>query len=133
MIHEKTANAPLNGRFVKWLAVIFYSALIFFLSSLSNPSPVELPHIFMFDKVLHFIEYAILGFLLFGAFMEESWAKSPVLLSFLAATAYGMSDEFHQYFVAFRESDLLDLLADSAGGGAGAFLASRFPRGVGLA
>ena len=129
MIHEKAVKAPLNSRTVKWLAVFFYASLIFYLSSLSKPSPIELPHFFMFDKVLHFIEYGILGFLLFNAFTEESWAKRPILLSFFAATAYGISDEFHQYFVAMRESDVLDLFADSAGGGAGAFFASLYRQG----
>ena len=104
---------------MKWLLVIAYAILIFILSSLSNPSPVPLPDIFMADKVIHFIEYAIFGFLLFSALYEGMVLKKAVFLSIFMAAIYGATDEFHQYFVAHRDSDPFDLLADSLGGVAG--------------
>lgn len=83
----------------------------------------------MSDKVLHFIAYSIFGFMLYKALTEESWVKRKWFSAFFVATAYGMTDEFHQYFVPMRETDLLDLFADAAGGGAGAFIASFAGRG----
>lgn len=128
MINEKAVSPSLNSRLMKWFAVICYGALIFYLSSLSV-SPEQLPPFFMFDKVLHLVEYGILGFLLYRALREESWTGKPILLAFVIGMAYGITDEFHQYFVPTRESDPFDLLADSAGSGIGALFGSFINRG----
>ena len=112
-------NAACGRKKIKWFLVVAYAVLIFILSSLSNPSPVPLPDIFMADKLIHFIEYAILGFLLFSALHEGMALKKAVFLSIFMASIYGATDEFHQYFVAHRESDPFDFLADSLGGVAG--------------
>lgn len=120
MPDTRVLNARPGRKKMKWSFVAVYAFLIFLLSSLSNPSPVSIPDIFMADKLLHFIEYAIFGFLLFAALYEGMAVKKAVFLSFAMATIYGATDEFHQYFVADRDSDLFDLLADSLGGAAGA-------------
>ncbi len=41
------------------------------------------------------------------------------LLSISASTAYGISDEIHQYFVPCRSADVMDALADMVGSGMG--------------
>ncbi len=128
MPDTRVLNARPGRKRVKWSFVAAYAFLIFFLSSLSNPSPVSIPDIFMADKLLHFIEYAIFGFLLFAALYEGMAVKKAVFLSFIMATIYGATDEFHQYFVADRDSDLFDLLADSIGGAAGAAAGVFFKR-----
>ena len=128
MTDTKVLNANSGRKKIKWFLVAAYAILIFILSSLSNPSPVPIPDIFMADKLIHFIEYAILGFLLFAALYEGMAVKKAVFLSFIMATIYGATDEFHQYFVADRDSDLFDLLADSIGGGAGAAAGVFFKR-----
>lgn len=119
MIDSKVLNAACGRKKMKWFLVVAYAFLIFILSSLSNPSPFPLPDIFMADKLIHFIEYAIFGFLLFSALYEGMAVKKAVFFSIFMAAIYGATDEFHQYFVAHRDSDLFDLLADSLGGVAG--------------
>ena len=42
---------------------------------------------------------------------------------FVVASLYGMTDEFHQYFVPDRACDPLDWLIDTCGATLGAFLA----------
>ena len=128
MTDTKVLNANSGRKKMKWSLVAAYAILIFILSSLSNPSPVPIPDIFMADKLIHFIEYAILGFLLFAALYEGMAVRKAVFLSFVMATIYGATDEFHQYFVADRDSDLFDLLADSIGGAAGAAVGVFFKR-----
>ncbi len=102
-----------------WLPVYLYAGLIFIYSSLSSP-PLA-PKILHGDKLLHLVEYAILGYLIARAARN---ASSPQLrthfriFAVCVAVLYGLTDEFHQYFVPGREADSLDLLAD----GAGAFL-----------
>lgn len=38
-----------------------------------------------------------------------------VILSVLLSSLYGISDEIHQYFVPYRDADLMDILADTLG------------------
>ncbi len=102
-----------------WAPVIAYGGLIFFLSSQSDPQ-LYLPNIFSFmsDKVLHAIEYGILGILCYRAFRHAAGKNAPqfgIPLAIVAATAFGLVDEFHQSFVAFRHSEGLDLFAEAVG------------------
>jgi VanZ family protein len=95
--------------------------LIFFLSS--HPGD-ELPKYgwMQFDKVLHTLEYAGLGFFLMvglTALVERPWLA--VLLAALIGLAYGISDEYHQSFVPHRQgNDPGDMAADLLGATLGA-------------
>jgi VanZ family protein len=102
------------------LPVYLYAGLIFIYSSLSFPPPLA-PPILYGDKLLHLFEYAILGYLIARAARNSSSLKLRMHFRIFAvsiAIAYGLSDELHQYFVPWREAEVLDVLAD----GAGAFL-----------
>lgn len=94
-------------------AFIFY-LLIFLLSSqdLGVPLPGR-----GFDKVAHFAEFSLLGFLLsvgyFNAFRFSPAAKTVLVL--LTGLPLGVLDEIHQLFVPGRSSDVRDAVADSAG------------------
>ena len=107
-----------------WFPVIVYSGIIFCVSSVPNlKTPVEFfPH---FDKVIHLLEYALLGFLLTRA-VTHSWTQLAgweiVVLVVLFSGAYGFSDEYHQLFVVGRSCDLTDWLADTLGGMLGGWL-----------
>ena len=114
-----------------WLPVLLYAALIFYLSSLPHPEE-QLPDLLLkkvSDKLLHFVEYGVLGVCGYRAFR---WAAGPkaarhaILLAIVASSIYGMTDEIHQAFVPFRESSWLDWVADTIGGAIGAVGASRF-------
>ena len=97
-----------------------YCALIFYLSSRSN---IDLPSFTQSDKLLHLAEYAVLGFLAYRFFqrsLPEKSAAFVVMLAFLFALFYGVTDELHQSFVQGRDSSWLDVLADGAGGYLGA-------------
>jgi VanZ family protein len=104
---------------VYWAPPIVYAGLIFLLSAL--PHPEEALPSFMggiSDKVLHLIEYGVLGALCYRAFRRAAgeWgARHALWLAILTATMYGVSDELHQIFVPPREADLWDLAADAGG------------------
>lgn len=101
-----------------WLPVLAYMSGITYLSSLSSPEeqlPLFVP---LNDKVIHATEYAILGILCFRAFENTGrslGANHAFFLAVVTATLFGLSDEFHQWFVPLREADPLDFLADSIG------------------
>ena len=108
-----------------WLPVIIYCALIFFQSS--RPVPESIPAIPYLDKLLHAGAYAILGMLFFRAYRTTALGGKLhyiITLSILSAGLYGISDEFHQYFVPYRSADIGDALADIIGSAIGAFAAA---------
>ncbi len=96
-----------------WAAVILYAAVIFLLSSSSNPPSDEnfgfsIP---FFDKIAHFFIYLIFGFLIYRA-LKESEMRPAGFLAYLFGTLYAFSDEIHQYFVPNRCTDPLDFMVD---------------------
>jgi len=71
------------------------------------------------------VAYALLGVLFLRAFKTsriKNNVKLMVILSVVLSSLYGVSDEIHQYFVPFREADLLDVLADTLGGILGVYI-----------
>ena len=112
-----------------WGPVCAYAGLIFYLSSQPHPEE-QLPSFvgLLSDKVLHVIEYAVLGAFFYLGFRwgaDASWRPWAVPLAVLCASLYGGSDEIHQAFVPFRESSLLDWVADTVGAGIGAAAMAR--------
>ncbi len=106
-------------RWLYWLPVVGYAGLIFYLSSLSHPDE-DLPSWFgaVNDKVIHTVEYGVLGILLYRAFRWAAWpwwAANAWWLAILGAVLYGATDEIHQSFVPLRSADLADLAADTVG------------------
>lgn len=97
------------------LPLVVYGGLIVHLSS--QPAFGMLPTIDGFDKVLHLIEYAGLGFL--SARAVALLAGVPTLRAAawgagLAAT-FGVTDELHQSFVPGRFPSVADAVADAIG------------------
>lgn len=112
-----------------WAPVYAYAGLIFYLSSQPHPEE-QLPFFVgdLNDKVLHVIEYAVLGALFHRGFhwgADASWRTWAVPLAVVCASLYGGSDEIHQSFVPFRESSWLDWVADTVGAWVGAATMAR--------
>ena len=105
-----------------WVPTIGYCLLIFVLSSISKG--VHIPSPFGFDKVVHFVEYGVLGFLLARLIVNARSTFSRrflIGLVVILATLYGISDEVHQAFVPGRNASPWDALADGLGGLLGAY------------
>jgi len=115
-----------------WAPVCAYLGLIFYLSSQSNPEESLPSFIDLFnDKVLHAVEYAVLGGLCYRAFRwgtSQSWQELAVPLAILLAALYGASDEVHQWFTPFREATWQDWVADVIGATIGVVTLARMPR-----
>lgn len=97
--------------------VLLYAGLIFFLSSLSR-FPEAVPSFFSFDKVAHFVEYYVFGWLLYRWFSspDRVWGRRGVLLmTLLVGIGYAVGDEWHQSFVPGRDASFFDALFDAAG------------------
>ncbi len=112
-----------------WMPVCAYAGPIFYLSSQPHPED-DLPSFVLSvsDKVLHVVEYAVLGGLCYRALCRgtnESWGNMALPLAVVFTSLYGISDEVHQSFVPFRDSSWLDWVADTIGAAVGASVMSR--------
>ncbi len=105
-----------NDLLLCWMPVIIYCVMIYIQSSQSIPQ--SLPVFFGMDKMLHFFGYVLLGVLFFRAFntLRIKHNKSLlILISIVAATLYGISDEIHQHYVVSRDADIADAVFDMLG------------------
>ena len=103
------------------LAAVFWAILIFYLS---NQPSIDAPMLFPGqDKLFHLVAFGILGFLVMGTLQtsQNGYRQQQLWLVALAVMLYGISDEFHQYFVPGRSVDVYDVLADALGGLLGAW------------
>ena len=98
-----------------WLAVVAWAALIFILSAQSTLPDLThgLPD--LQDIAGHLAAYAGLAFWLALALRRTPGVRHPWRLAFALAVLYGLSDEFHQFFVPTRHPDLFDIATDAAG------------------
>ncbi|MGD2098132.1 MAG: VanZ family protein [Desulfobacterales bacterium] len=110
-----------------WLPPIVYCVAIFIQSSL--PGSERMPDIRFFDKLLHFLAYALLGILFYRAYgtlpLRNNY-KLLIFISILSTTLYGISDEIHQYFVPSRHADIMDVIANTLGSICGVYLCYRW-------
>ena len=104
-------------------------AFIFVISSFEVDAP-GIEHIPLRDKGIHFVEYAVLGWLCATA-SRQSWPSASAwrtaAFAVFVSVLWGLSDEIHQAFVPGRFSELSDVVADLFGslvGAAGSHLFS---------
>lgn len=113
MIKRRRLPAFLNAPLARWLALLAWMGLIFFLSSQSKlPSPNDAWLDFLFKKAAHFTAFGVLAALF--------WHALPLgprlsLWAWLLTVAYACSDEYHQSFVANRHPSARDVLIDACG------------------
>ena len=106
--------------------MVFIMGIIFYLShhqpgdfaSLPQFIGIDLPQFTGIDKLYHIIAYGSLA----GAFLyslhpfSHSSNRSVIaIVVVLFCTVYGISDEFHQYFIPGRVVSFWDVMADGLG------------------
>lgn len=135
-------------KIIKFILVLFWMSLIFYMSAQVANESSETTNIvidvlykiycfFIRDnridilsfsnivfvpvrKLAHFIEFAILGILVFIN-IKEYLNKNTVIISIILSIIYATSDEVHQLFVPGRAFGIKDILIDSCGAIAGIF------------
>ena len=107
-----------------WTATVGWMALIFIMSSVSDPLP---PRGKVFDldvnvfKLAHIVEYGVLGYLL-AMSLAEARVLRPTWWTMVLVVLFAISDEIHQSFVGGRTPLTSDILIDAIGGGIGTTL-----------
>ena len=115
---------------IHWIITLIYVCLITILSHqpADNISDVS-PGIKNVDKLFHFIEFSILGFLVFGSLSLNSKEFDLIFnLSIKIGILFSCLDEYHQSFIDGRDSSPVDLIFDILGVFFGTFLHYRFFR-----
>ncbi len=98
-----------------WGPVLLWAAVIFAFSSIPSLGTGLGTWDLVLRKLAHMTEYAILGALLYRA-----TGRAPVALAL--ASAYAVTDEFHQTFVSGRHGSPVDWAIDTAGAAIGVAL-----------
>ena len=129
---KNKANSPF---FLSWAPAIAGMGVLFYFSSLPG-NEIHLPLFPHSDKLVHFLAYLVLGWLIALRFElrrrlsgppSPSWAGSAIPFDSKGLSAgmlFGISDEIHQLFVPLRMFGLGDMAADFLGVAAG-YLAYR--------
>jgi VanZ family protein len=100
----------------RWFHVAAYVALVFAVSAQPH---LHVPGTWEYrDKVVHILEYGVLGWLVYRAAVG-SWPAAGfarrALLTIVAVSAVGACDEKFQEGVPGRDSSVYDWIADTAG------------------
>jgi len=111
---------------IYWLVTFGYMGIIYFLSSQQSFHIHGIPE--NFDKAVHMLLYIPLAFMLYLSLNRSGLKKSLFIAAFIFAGIYGITDEFHQYFVPGRHSSAGDVAADFIGAFLGSTGAKHFVR-----
>jgi VanZ family protein len=114
-VHRQNSRA--RWFLVYHLPAMAYATAIVLMSSIPDLKVPEFRFL-LFDKLAHFVEYAVFAFLTFRSFSHISQKITrgqAFLLSALFLFLFALLDELHQYFVPGRYSDVYDLIGDILG------------------
>jgi VanZ family protein len=109
---------------IYWLPPILWAGGIFYLSSISGlASDMSVFWDVFWRKLAHATEFGIFNLLLFRALWGHKMKiNKAIILSFILAVLYAISDEWHQSFVPNRECRWQDVAQDSLGAAATFFI-----------
>lgn len=107
----------MDKKVFNWLLVVIWMVAIFLLSAIpSYPVDLTSQQYNLVSLIFHLVLYAILTWFFIRAFMSSGIpVKKSLAYGFLSAIIYGITDEFHQYFVPGRKAHLSDWLFDVVG------------------
>jgi hypothetical protein len=99
------------------ISLVFYWPMLFVLGHIPIPQVVRRANVS--DKSLHFLAYMLLAFMMWSAAKppdtKVNWRRLTPWWVLLVAAAYGVCDEWLQFYVAGRSTDMMDLAADFVG------------------
>jgi VanZ family protein len=124
--------SPALRRLPPWLPPLAWAGVILAASSIQDLQTTT-GGIEIRDKLAHFGEYFVFGWLVARCFDVQGWPGRKLLFwTLVFGVGLGMIDELYQGFVPGRERDVLDLAADALGTLAGWYY-SREDQTVGTA
>ena len=104
-----------------WLFISYLSLVIYF-SAQSGDELSWFSQLWKYDKLVHFLEYLGVGFLLINALKIKPLSKAQWLYAVYFLCLFPIFDESLQYYTPRRIPDIYDGLADILGGLIGAYI-----------
>lgn len=104
--------------FIYHIPVVVYAAIILIVSSVPNLQTPEVRFL-AFDKVAHFLEYALFAYLAFRSVCHVSpriTNNQAAVVTFCILLGFAVLDEYLQSLTPGRHPDALDYLSDVVGG-----------------
>lgn len=106
-------------KFIKYhLWFLLWLIIIFFESSFPADTYPKI-EIWSADKIVHMGVYGILAALCYISLIHlekfSFLARNALVMTIIICSLYGVTDEFHQYFIPNRDCEFWDWLADFAG------------------
>ena len=101
---------------------LFYVSMVLYFSAQPGSNLNWFSQLWRYDKIVHFMEYFGVGFLLINAVKIQPLKKLHWNFAILFLLLFPIVDESLQYFTPTRIPDIIDGLADICGGLAGAYL-----------
>ncbi len=117
VIKEHKDKKTLYMRVLRFIPVLIVMGIIFFLSNQPDAS-LAVPRFFGSDKIFHIIAYAALAAAAVLAVADKffpAYSHKTSIQIIVFCTVYGISDEFHQTFIAGRTASVFDVFADIIG------------------
>ncbi len=96
------------------LPALLFAAAIFIMSSIPGDDLPPMPFI-SFDKIVHALEFGLLGMLLYRAFRFPRPVWRPYVMTLAVGIPYAALDELHQRLVPGRYCSMWDFVMDAAG------------------
>jgi VanZ family protein len=110
--HTASPNGAARSvrRVVLWALVAAWAGVLFWFSA--RPGS-QIPG--GYSEIGHLGEYFVFGTLLYAALRCDLDRSRAASIAVIAASAYGVTDEFHQHFVVMRTPDIADWGIDTVG------------------
>ena len=109
--HAMSAPSSPEHHIVSRLQIWWAVAVAITVVCASSRSTVAGPNVVNIDKVAHFAVYGLIATLICR--VGGGWRGA--LWGLLGASAFGVTDEWHQAYVPGRSSDVFDWIADTTG------------------
>lgn len=103
--------------------LLLWTAMIFFLLTINTGSMESVPKIKHFDKLVHFILFAVMAWL--WVYTRPQKRTVTLLVIFICVATYGAGMEWVQENFTSREFDWKDIYADTAGAAVGVIVGKK--------
>lgn len=117
MASDAIGNDTKKKFLIYHLPALIYAGLIITASSIPNLKTPKIAN-FQFDKVAHFIEYALFAFLIYRSVInwgQRMLCNTALVISSILVLLFAIMDEFYQRYVPGRDSGIPDLITDLVG------------------
>ena len=104
-----------------WL-FIGYISLVMYLSLTPGDELGWFSQLWKYDKIVHFIEYLGVGFLMINMLLIQPMKKSHWKFALMFLLLFPVLDEMLQYYTPSRIPDIYDGIVDICGGLLGAYI-----------